>query len=182
MKGGIMSKSYELYKIREDIKALLRIVDEHFDPETGEIDDIGQEAYDKLHDLYSKQFELFEEVLKERVNKKATIKTITETIAELTERKKQLEKALLTLDRLILDSLEQFGGKYKGKLFSAYVKRTPAVTEVNIEELPDEIDGKPLKRIKVEPNKEAILKLWKQGKPIIGAKVEEKESVVIRLK
>ena len=177
-----MSKSYELYKIREDIKALLRIIDEHFNPETGEIDDIGQEAYDKLHDLYIKEVELFEEILKESVNQKKTIDMLNETISELVKRKRQLILAHENLNRLILGSLEEFGGKYRGKLFSAYIKRTPAVTEVNIEELPDEIDGKPLKRVKVEPNKEVILKLWKQGKPVIGAKIEEKESVVIRLK
>lgn len=176
-----MGKDYQLYKISAQIEALLEQAEGTVDPETGEIKE-NPKVWERLAELLEQQDTLIEDVVKEVLNREHLINGLREQEIALARRRHEHERVVERLKGVLLRVAKQKGGKVDAGNYRVYTRRSQRVEIINPDALPDEVDGVPIIKVERKPIKSAILKLWKQGKAIMGAEIKEKESAVIRVR
>ena len=176
-----MGKDYQLYKISAQIEALLEQAEGTIDPETGEIKE-NPKVWECLAELLEQQNTLIEDVVKEVLNREHLINGLKEQEMKLNKRRKEHERVVERLKNILAKVVKRKGGKVKVGMYHLHIRRSQKVEIINPDALPDEVDGVPIIKVERKPIKSAILKLWKQGKAIMGAEIKEKESAVIRVR
>ena len=175
-----MSKAYQLYKISAQIEGLLAEAEGTVNPETGEIEE-NPEVWERLAEMLEQQEELIEDVVKEVLNRQNLINGLREQEIELARRRHEHERVVERLKGVLLRVAKQKGGKIDAGIYRVYTRRSQRVEIINPEVIPDEVEGVPVVKVERKPIKSAILRLWKQGKAVLGTKLEEKENAIIKI-
>ena len=176
-----MSSDYRVHLISQKIAELMSQLDDSVDVETGEIID-KPEIWDQLAELVEKRKSYIEDIVKEVQNRQHLANGLREQELALAKRRRQHEGVIERLKGFLLNLAKQEGGKMEIGMYRLGVRRSKRVEVVDMDALPEQIDGVPLVKVERKPIKSAIMKIWKSGKAVLGTKIVENEGVNIKIK
>ena len=177
-----MNVTYEIFKVDMQLRRLFQELDQNIDTETGEINEGYETIFEQIQMLVTDKKSLQNDLLNEIRNLESLIKSHREEEKKIADRRHCLENRVLRYKEIALSIAENNDGKLDTNNWNGRIRTTPKVMSFDLDIMPKEIDGVKLIRIKVEPDKKAIIKLHKQGVPVLGAVVGESKSIVIKYK
>lgn len=158
--------------IYEEVLQAEKKLDDCINPETGEISEDYDSAYEELQSVLS---EGIETLCKIRANKQARIESLKAEINRLTERKKQEENRIESLEKYIRSLFDKVGkDKLDAGTFTLSYRKS---TQVKID---DDFDNESYMRIKKEVDKAKIKADLLAGAEITGACLVENKNLQVR--
>lgn len=158
--------------IYEEVLQAERKLDDCINPETGEISDDYDLAYEELQSVLSDGIET---LCKIRANKQARIESLKAEINRLTERKKQEENRIESLEKYIRSLFDKVGkDKLDAGTFTLSYRKS---TQVKID---DDFNNESYMRIKKEVDKAKIKADLLAGAEINGACLVENRNLQVR--
>ena len=151
-------------------KRIQRWLDEHINPETGEIDNI--EAYDYWTAQKTKKLENIALYYK---NTMAEAKAVAEEAKNLAVRARVLERKAESLKSLLDYGLK--GEKFETSKVKVSYRKSTAVVVHDFDELPVEFSKKVETWV---PDKEALKEALKEGKEVSGRHLEVRNNIQIK--
>lgn len=142
----------QLYKIAEEMRALLEAMDEYIDEETGEVAPEFGIALNGLEGAAKDKIEGIGVVCREL---RGDIATIKEEVARLKARKLSMENRIKWLTNYVTDTMNALNlGKHTSPhgLFTVYMQKNPDTVHIERPEALPEV----FQRITVEPAKKEI--------------------------
>lgn len=158
--------------IYEEVLQAEKKLDDCINPETGEISEDYDSAYEELQSVLS---EGIETLCKIRANKQARIESLKAEINRLTERKKQEENRIESLEKYIKSLFDKTGkDKLDAGTFTLSYRKS---TQVKID---DDFDNESYMRLKKEVDKAKIKADLLAGAEINGACLIENRNLQVR--
>lgn len=154
----------KLYELVNEIENFNLEVDE----ETGEVVNIAD-----LENLQIEKDTKIENIGLLIKNLKAESDAIKEEAKRLTARAKVAENKAESLKRYLADCLG--GEKFKTPRVAISYRKSQAVNIIDIQSISDEY-----KVVEIKPDKTAIKNAIKEGKVVVGAELEERQSIAIK--